>query len=67
MEKQKTREVKVESGPLDHTESAAEELGMNVTFWTKDYQQVLEQALKTYTPLLSAEKSMTCNLWAFLC
>ncbi|TRY61199.1 hypothetical protein TCAL_01484 [Tigriopus californicus] len=56
LEKQKKRDVKVESEASTRTESAAEAQGINVSPWSPDEQQLLEQALKTYPSNLGSER-----------
>jgi len=56
LEKQKKREVKVESEASKRMESAAEAQGLNVSPWTPEEQQLLEQALKTYPASLGAQE-----------
>ncbi len=56
LERNKKREVKVESEASRRTESAAEMQGLNVRPWSPEEQQLLEQALKTYPASLGASR-----------
>eukprot|EP00095_Tigriopus_kingsejongensis_P006425 maker-scaffold469_size162558-snap-gene-0.27 protein:Tk06425 transcript:maker-scaffold469_size162558-snap-gene-0.27-mRNA-1 annotation:"hypothetical protein DAPPUDRAFT_312603" len=56
LEKGKKRDVKVESEASMRTESAAEVQNVNLTPWSPEEQQMLEQALKTYPANLGAER-----------